>query len=77
MDKRDEEIKFLKSVCLVLTERNEKLQEELSNAWQLCPKCLGQGIVSKPPYIAGDVNNWSSSSTSFVCDVCNGAKIIK
>lgn len=44
--------------------------------WQKCPKCDGQGIVSKPPYIAGDQNQWSSTPTSFICDVCQGAKII-
>ena len=27
--------------------------------YQLCPKCNGQGQVSKPPYIAGDVHEWS------------------
>lgn len=43
---------------------------------QLCPKCNGQGTVSKPPYVAGDVHEWTSSATSFVCDVCNGTKII-
>ncbi len=44
--------------------------------YQLCPKCNGQGQVSKPPYIAGDVHEWSSSSCIFPCDVCNGSKII-
>ncbi len=44
--------------------------------YQLCPKCNGQGIVSKPPGIAGDVEQWSHTQTSFTCDVCNGAKII-
>lgn len=44
--------------------------------YQMCPKCNGQGIVSKPPYIAGDVYHWSGSASSFTCDVCNGAKII-
>jgi hypothetical protein len=44
--------------------------------YQLCPKCNGQGQVSKPPYIAGDVHEWSSSSCIFPCDVCNGNKII-
>jgi hypothetical protein len=47
-----------------------------SKEYQKCPKCDGQGLVNKPPYVAGDVNDWESSSTSFVCDVCNGAKII-
>ena len=45
--------------------------------YQLCPKCNGQGQVSKPPHIAGDVHEWSSSSTVFPCDVCNGSKIIR
>ncbi len=44
--------------------------------YQKCPKCDGQGTVSKPPYLAGDVHQWSASSLSFSCDVCNGAKII-
>ena len=44
--------------------------------YQLCPKCHGQGTVSKPPYIAGDVFQWSSTSALHVCDVCNGAKVI-
>jgi hypothetical protein len=44
--------------------------------YQLCPKCGGQGTVSKPPYVAGDVHEWSSTSCSFTCDVCDGKKII-
>ena len=44
--------------------------------FQKCPKCDGQGIVAKPPFIAGDVHQWSSTSVTFPCDVCNGAKII-
>ena len=44
--------------------------------WQTCPKCNGQGIVSKPPWVAGDVNTWSATSASFICDVCHGAKIL-
>ena len=43
---------------------------------QLCPKCNGQGVVSKPPYVAGDVQEWTGSAISFVCDICNGAKVI-
>lgn len=41
-----------------------------------CPKCDGQGIVSKPPWIAGDVHQWSSAEVTYQCDVCQGAKII-
>lgn len=58
--------------------RRSKQREALTTVpYQLCPKCHGQGWVSKPPCVAGDVMEWSSSATSFVCDVCNGAKIIK
>lgn len=53
-----------------------KQQEEKYGVWQLCPKCLGQGIVSKPPWIAADVHEWSATSTNFPCDVCNGSKIL-
>ena len=41
----------------------------------VCPKCSGQGIVSKPPYVPGDVDQCSSSSCAFVCDLCNGTKV--
>jgi hypothetical protein len=44
--------------------------------YQKCPKCDGQGTVSKPPYIAGDVYEWSCTSIIHQCDVCNGLKII-
>jgi hypothetical protein len=44
--------------------------------WQKCPKCDGQGTVSKPPYIAGDVYEWSGTSSQFQCNVCNGRMII-
>ena len=56
-----------------------ELIEQLINQpvpYQLCPKCNGQGQVSKPPYIAGDVHEWTSISCIFTCDVCNGSKII-
>jgi len=43
---------------------------------QICPKCNGQGIVAKPPWVAGDVQVWCASQTSFCCDVCRGLKII-
>lgn len=45
--------------------------------YQLCPKCNGQGTVSKPPWVDGDVNEWSSGTAGgHFCNVCNGAKII-
>ena len=57
----------------------KELQYELKKKWQprqLCPKCQGQGFVRKPPWVPADVNEWSSSATSFVCDVCDGNKLI-
>lgn len=54
----------------------EYIGEARSVPYQCCPKCGGQGTVSKPPYVAGDVHQWTSSATSFPCDVCHGAKII-
>lgn len=71
-----------KELCEMLIEANRHLKNlsviTINNSvpYQKCPKCDGQGTVSKPPYIAGDVHEWSSSSASHICDVCNGVKII-
>ena len=43
---------------------------------QLCPKCNGQGSVSKPPYVPGNSTTWLSDTSSYTCDLCNGAKVI-
>lgn len=58
-------------------EHDLRVSGKFADTWQKCPKCNGQGIVSKPPYVAGDVYEWSSTSAVHTCDVCNGAKIIK
>jgi hypothetical protein len=42
----------------------------------LCPKCNGQGFVSKPPWVAGDVDVWTSTACTHTCDVCWGMKIL-
>ena len=44
--------------------------------YQLCPKCNGQGYVSKPPWVAGDQNEWTSTSAFYPCDICSGAKVL-
>jgi len=44
--------------------------------YQLCPKCLGQGVVSRPPGVPVGQETWTSSSTTHTCDVCNGQKIL-
>lgn len=59
-----------------LFKNNPEYTYTQTEGWQLCPKCNGQGIVSKPPYVAGDVNHWSDTSMSHQCNVCNGQKII-
>jgi hypothetical protein len=42
-----------------------------------CPVCDGTGLVSKPPWIAGDVNSWTDSGTApYVCQSCDGKRII-
>lgn len=43
---------------------------------QECPVCHGQGHVSKPCWVPGDVNEWTSSRTSYVCRVCNGGGLV-
>ncbi len=44
--------------------------------FQTCPKCNGQGSVSKPPEIAGDITTWSDCVGIHTCNVCNGEKVI-
>ena len=42
-----------------------------------CPVCDGTGLVSKPPYIAGDQETWSTSQTgTYPCHACGGSGII-
>jgi len=70
--------------CVILGQKTHKeatselciLFDVIHRNLQLCPKCNGQGIISKPPWIAGDVNIWISTQVSFTCDVCGGAKVI-
>ena len=67
----------LKIEALIWELRALKAESQLKERGkQLCPKCHGQGIVSKPPWVPAEVTEWSSSATSFTCDVCNGAKVI-
>ncbi len=43
----------------------------------ICPKCKGQGIVEKPPWIPASVNQWASGDTTYVCNLCNGAMVVE
>lgn len=50
--------------------------KKVISVWQICPKCSGQGKVSKPPYLSGDINHWSSSQPNYECNLCDGKMII-
>ncbi len=42
-----------------------------------CPVCDGQGLVNKPPYIAGDQPTWTDSSNSpYTCKACGGGGVL-
>jgi hypothetical protein len=42
-----------------------------------CPVCNGQGLTSRPPWVAGDVNQWIASGTcAYSCRACNGVGVI-
>lgn len=53
-----------------------KTAEESHVPFQCCPKCEGQGIVSKPSWIPQGVDQWAASDPHHQCDVCNGKKVI-
>jgi len=36
---------------------------------QLCPNCQGQKIVSRPPNVAGDVNEWTTSDAIYPWEI--------
>lgn len=60
----------------------EEMDEIKENAKQtdatliLCPKCNGQGLVSKPPHIAVDVDSWISDQATYICNLCNGKMVV-
>ena len=42
-----------------------------------CPLCNGTGLVGRNPYIAGDVQEWSDSSSGpWQCHGCYGSGIV-
>lgn len=60
----------------VTTKKKTANNGNMLSGWHVCPKCLGQGTVSKPPYLAGDINHWSDSVGQHQCNLCNGKMII-
>ncbi len=67
---------FVKFCLAVDSELANLAKQKPAIPYQCCPKCNGQGTVSKPLYVPGDINSWDSSVSNFVCNVCNGTKII-
>ena len=42
-----------------------------------CPVCDGQGIVSRPSWVAGDHDGWSDSGAGpYQCRACYGSGVI-
>jgi len=42
-----------------------------------CPTCGGYKTVSKPPWVAGDVDYWVSSDVgTYPCPTCTGTGLI-
>jgi len=38
-----------------------------------CPICAGTGLVSRPPWIAGDIESYTTSTTGpYPCNACGG-----
>lgn len=42
-----------------------------------CPACNGTGLVSRPPWIAGDLDNFTTSSCGpWPCKPCGGSGVL-
>lgn len=45
---------------------------------QLCQKCQGTGVMSRPPGVPADQRAWVSSQTGpYVCNLCHGTMVIQ
>ncbi len=45
--------------------------------WQSCPVCNGFKTVSRPPWIAGDQQTWSTSNVeSYPCPTCKATGLV-
>ncbi len=77
MDKFNKEL--MKENVPVEMQVTEVDPQAISNSgqWVRCPKCDGQGIVSKPPWIAGDQNTWTDTQLTYTCNLCKGMMVIK
>ena len=44
---------------------------------QKCPACDGQGLRNRPPWVAGDQYEWSTTSCGpWPCGPCNGTGLL-
>jgi RecJ-like exonuclease len=42
-----------------------------------CPACYGTGLVSRPPWVAGDVDNWVDYQCGpYPCRSCDGKGVL-
>jgi DnaJ-class molecular chaperone len=41
-----------------------------------CPVCEGTGLVSRPPWVAGDVPEWTAAQTQYPCRTCDGTGVM-
>jgi len=49
----------------------------MRNEWQKCPVCDGTGLVSRPPWLAGDVMEWAATSIApYPCKACGGSGLL-
>lgn len=60
----------------------EEILAALSTPWsgpaQKCPVCDGTGLVSRPPGVAGDLQQWPSTGTGpYRCQACGGNGVLQ
>lgn len=66
-----------KRAFAILCNHIQEMQKNTYGEWQVCPKCLGQKVVSRPPYIPVDADTWGSTAVTHQCDICHGLGILK
>jgi hypothetical protein len=42
----------------------------------VCPVCRGSGKVSRPPWVAGDIDSWTGTGDIYDCNACKGTGIL-
>jgi hypothetical protein len=75
LDKERDRIDELESLLVEKEAEIAELKAKFKPV-QLCPKCQGTGVLSKPPGVPFDVTGWSSSSAVHTCDICSGRKTV-